>query len=87
MGRRVLVTGAARSTGRRLVGALAEEPEVELVVAVDEQEPAEPFPDKVERLVVDRMCLRGPTQLVQPDRQVAGLGKREPTRRRPPCLP
>jgi UDP-glucose 4-epimerase len=57
MGRRVLVTGAARSTGRRLVAALAEEPEVELVVAVDEQEPAEPFPDKVEHLAVD---LRSP---------------------------
>jgi UDP-glucose 4-epimerase len=57
MGRRVLVTGAARSTGRRLVGALAEEPEVELVVAVDEQPPAEPLPDKVEHLTAD---LRSP---------------------------
>ena len=44
MGRRVLVTGAARSTGRRLVGALVEQPEVELVVAVDEQEPAGAVP-------------------------------------------
>ena len=57
MGRRVLVTGAARTTGRRLVGALAEEPEVEQVVAVDELEPAEPFPAKVEHLAVD---LRSP---------------------------
>jgi UDP-glucose 4-epimerase len=57
MGRRVLVTGAARTTGRRLVGALAEEPEVERVVAVDDLEPLEPFPDKVEHLAVD---LRSP---------------------------
>ena len=57
MGRRVLVTGAARSTGRRLVAALAEEPEVEQVVAVDELEPEEPFPAKVEHLAVD---LRSP---------------------------
>jgi UDP-glucose 4-epimerase len=57
MGRRVLVTGAARSTGRRLVGALAEEPEVERVVAVDDLDPAEPFPAKVEHLAVD---LRSP---------------------------
>ena len=57
MGRRVLVTGAARSTGRRLVAALAEEPEVEQVVAVDELEPEEPFPAKVEHLGVD---LRSP---------------------------
>ena len=35
-----LVTGAARSTGRRLVGALAEEPEVERVVAVDDLQDA-----------------------------------------------
>jgi UDP-glucose 4-epimerase len=57
MGRCILVTGAARSTGRRLVAALAEEPEVEQVVAVDELEPAEPFPAKVEHLGVD---LRSP---------------------------
>jgi len=57
MGRRVLVTGAARSTGRRLVAALAEEPEVEQVVAVDDLEPEGPFPDKVEHLAVD---LRSP---------------------------
>ncbi|HJW62176.1 MAG TPA: NAD-dependent epimerase/dehydratase family protein, partial [Actinomycetes bacterium] len=57
MGRRVLVTGAARSTGRRLVAALAEEPEVERVVAVDDLEPEGPFPDKVEHLAVD---LRSP---------------------------
>jgi UDP-glucose 4-epimerase len=53
MGRCVLVTGAARTTGRRLVGALAEEPEVERVVAVDDQEPEQPFPAKVEPLAVD----------------------------------
>jgi UDP-glucose 4-epimerase len=57
MGRRVLVTGAARTTGRRLVGALAEAPEVERVVAVDDFEPQEPFPGKVEHLAVD---LRSP---------------------------
>jgi UDP-glucose 4-epimerase len=57
MGRRVLVTGAARTTGRRLVGALAEAPEVERVVAVDDFEPREPFPGKVEHLAVD---LRSP---------------------------
>ncbi|HEV3504195.1 MAG TPA: NAD-dependent epimerase/dehydratase family protein [Actinomycetes bacterium] len=57
MGRRVLVTGAARTSGRRLVGALAEEPEVERVVAVDDQDPEQPFPAKVEHLAVD---LRSP---------------------------
>jgi UDP-glucose 4-epimerase len=57
MGRCILVTGAARSTGRRLVGALAEEPGVERVVAVDDLEPEEPFPAKVEHLAVD---LRSP---------------------------
>ena len=67
VGRRVLVTGAARSTGRRLVGALVEQPEVELVVAVDEQEPAEePFPDKVERLAVDLQPGAGPGRPVWP---------------------
>jgi UDP-glucose 4-epimerase len=57
MGRCVLVTGAARSTGRRLVGALAGDPQVERVVAVDDLEPEEPFPAKVEHLAVD---LRSP---------------------------
>jgi UDP-glucose 4-epimerase len=56
-GRCILVTGAARSTGRRLVGALAGDPAVERVVAVDELEPDERFPDKVEHLAVD---LRSP---------------------------
>jgi UDP-glucose 4-epimerase len=56
-GRRILVTGAARSTGRRLVGALAEDPAVEQVVAVDELAPLEPFPAGVEHLAVD---LRSP---------------------------
>ena len=40
--RRILVTGAARSTGRRLVRALAADPAVDLVVAVDEAAPPEP---------------------------------------------
>jgi UDP-glucose 4-epimerase len=57
MGRRILVTGAARTTGRRLVGALAGDPEVERVIAVDELEPEEPFPAKVEHLAVE---LRSP---------------------------
>ena len=57
MARRILVTGAARSTGRRLVAALAEEPEVAAVVAVDHREPPAPFPAKVEFLDTD---LRSP---------------------------
>jgi UDP-glucose 4-epimerase len=57
MVRRILVTGAARSTGRRLVAALAEEPEVAAVVAVDHREPPAPFPAKVEFLDTD---LRSP---------------------------
>jgi UDP-glucose 4-epimerase len=57
MGRRILVTGAARSTGRRLVAALAEDPRVDAVVAVDDLEPVEPLPAKVEFLEVD---LRSP---------------------------
>jgi UDP-glucose 4-epimerase len=57
MGRCVLVTGAARTTGRRLVAALAEDSEVEHVVAVDDLEPEQPFPAKVEHLAVD---LRSP---------------------------
>jgi UDP-glucose 4-epimerase len=56
-GRCILVTGAARSTGRRLVGALAADPAVDLVVAVDDGEPAEPFPAGVEPL---RAQLRSP---------------------------
>jgi UDP-glucose 4-epimerase len=55
--RRILVTGAARSTGRRLVGALAADPAVDLVVAVDDAEPPEPFPGGVEPVHAD---LRGP---------------------------
>jgi UDP-glucose 4-epimerase len=57
MDRRILVTGAARSTGRRLVRALAGEPEVAAVVAVDDREPPEPYPAKVEFHPVD---LRSP---------------------------
>ena len=57
MARRILVTGAARSTGRRLVAALAEEPEVAAVVAVDHREPQAPFPAKVRFLGTD---LRSP---------------------------
>jgi UDP-glucose 4-epimerase len=59
-GGRVLVTGAARSTGRRLVGALADDPRVELVLAVDELEPAEPFPAKVEQVAAE---LRSPAAI------------------------
>ncbi|HEV8426183.1 MAG TPA: NAD-dependent epimerase/dehydratase family protein [Actinomycetes bacterium] len=57
MGRRILVTGAARSTGRRLVAALATDPEVDAVVAVDDLGPDQPFPPGVEQLRVD---LRSP---------------------------
>jgi UDP-glucose 4-epimerase len=57
MARRILVTGAARSTGRRLVAALAEEPEVAAVLAVDHLKPPEPFPVKVQFLDTD---LRSP---------------------------
>ena len=57
MDRRILVTGAARSTGRRLVSALAEEPEVAAVVAVDDRKPPEPLPAKVQFVGVD---LRSP---------------------------
>ncbi len=42
--RRVLVTGAARSTGRRLVAALAAEKGIAKVIGVDMDLPAEPFP-------------------------------------------
>jgi len=56
-GRRILVTGAARSTGRRLVTALARDPAVASVVAVDDARPPEPFGAKVEFLRVD---LRSP---------------------------
>jgi UDP-glucose 4-epimerase len=56
-GRRVLVTGAARSTGRRLVAALAGDPAVASVVAVDDASPSEPFGPEVEFLRVD---LRSP---------------------------
>jgi UDP-glucose 4-epimerase len=64
--RRILVTGASRSTGWHLVRALAEDPAVERIVAVDERPPVAPFaaepPDpqvaaKAERLAVD---LRSP---------------------------
>jgi UDP-glucose 4-epimerase len=55
--RRILVTGAARSTGRRLVGALAADPGVDLVVAVDQARPPEPFPAGVRSVQAD---LRSP---------------------------
>jgi UDP-glucose 4-epimerase len=42
--RRVLVTGAARSTGRRLVASLAAEPGIAQVIGVDVDLPAEPAP-------------------------------------------
>jgi nucleoside-diphosphate-sugar epimerase/1-acyl-sn-glycerol-3-phosphate acyltransferase len=46
--RRVLVTGASRSTGRRLVSALAADERVARVIAVDSTPPAEALPDEVE---------------------------------------
>jgi UDP-glucose 4-epimerase len=52
-GRRILVTGAARSTGRRVVAALAGEPSVDSVVAVDDAPAAEPTDAKVELLRVN----------------------------------
>jgi nucleoside-diphosphate-sugar epimerase/1-acyl-sn-glycerol-3-phosphate acyltransferase len=52
-GRRVLVTGASRSTGRRLVSALAADERVSRVIAVDATAPPEPLPDKVEVLQAD----------------------------------
>jgi UDP-glucose 4-epimerase len=51
--RRILVTGAARSTGRRVVAALAADPSVASVVAVDDAPAAEPFGAKVEFLQAD----------------------------------
>jgi UDP-glucose 4-epimerase len=51
--RRILVTGAARSTGRRVVAALAEDPTVASVVAVDDAPAFELFDAKVEVLQVD----------------------------------
>ena len=47
-GRRILVTGAARSTGRRLVAALAAKRRVARVLAVDDLPLPEGLPDKVE---------------------------------------
>jgi nucleoside-diphosphate-sugar epimerase/1-acyl-sn-glycerol-3-phosphate acyltransferase len=44
----ILVTGAARSTGRRLVAALAGNNRVARVIAVDDIPPLEGLPDKVE---------------------------------------
>ncbi len=44
----ILVTGAARSTGRRLVAALAESDRVARVLAVDNEPLPEGLPDKVE---------------------------------------
>ncbi len=44
----ILVTGAARSTGRRLVAALAESERVARVLAVDNEPLPEGLPDKVE---------------------------------------
>jgi UDP-glucose 4-epimerase len=51
--RRILVTGAARSTGRRVVAALAGDPSVASVVAVDDVLVAVPFDPKVEFLHAD----------------------------------
>jgi UDP-glucose 4-epimerase len=52
-GRRILVTGAARSTGRRVVAALADDPSVDSVVAVDDAPALELFDVKVELLQVN----------------------------------
>jgi nucleoside-diphosphate-sugar epimerase/1-acyl-sn-glycerol-3-phosphate acyltransferase len=52
-GRRVLVIGAARSTGRRLVSALAADERVARVIAVDSSAPSERLPDKVEVVWAD----------------------------------
>ncbi|HEY2959289.1 MAG TPA: NAD-dependent epimerase/dehydratase family protein [Actinomycetota bacterium] len=52
-GRRILVTGAARSTGRRVVAALADDPSVDSVVAVDDAPAFEPFDARVEPLRVN----------------------------------
>jgi UDP-glucose 4-epimerase len=52
-GHRILVTGAARSTGRRVVAALADDPSVDSVVAVDDAPAFELFDAKVEFLQVD----------------------------------
>jgi nucleoside-diphosphate-sugar epimerase/1-acyl-sn-glycerol-3-phosphate acyltransferase len=52
-GRRVLVIGASRSTGRRLVTALAADERVARVIAVDSTAPPERLPDKVEVLQAD----------------------------------
>ncbi len=49
----MLVTGASRSTGRRLVGALAADERVARVIAVDRIAPPEPMPDNVEFLQAD----------------------------------
>ncbi|HEX6674758.1 MAG TPA: NAD-dependent epimerase/dehydratase family protein [Actinomycetes bacterium] len=51
--RRILVTGAARSTGRRVAAALADDPSVASVVAVDDAPAFELFDEKVEVLQVN----------------------------------
>ncbi len=52
-GRRVLVIGVSRSTGRRLVSALAADERVARVIAVDSAPPPGRLPDKVEVLRAD----------------------------------
>ena len=52
-GRRILVTGAARSTGRRVLAALADDPSVDGVVAVDDAPALELSGAKVELLQVN----------------------------------
>jgi nucleoside-diphosphate-sugar epimerase/1-acyl-sn-glycerol-3-phosphate acyltransferase len=49
-GRRILVTGAGRSTGRRLVAALAADERVARVIAVDDLHPPEEPPEGVETI-------------------------------------
>jgi nucleoside-diphosphate-sugar epimerase/1-acyl-sn-glycerol-3-phosphate acyltransferase len=51
--RRILVTGASRSTGQRLVSALAADERVARVIAVDSTPPPEPLPDKVDHIQAD----------------------------------
>jgi nucleoside-diphosphate-sugar epimerase/1-acyl-sn-glycerol-3-phosphate acyltransferase len=51
--RRILVTGASRSTGQRLVSVLAADERVARVIAVDSDSPPEPLPDKVDFIQAD----------------------------------
>ena len=72
MGRRVLVTGAARTTGRRLVGALAEEPEVERVRVSIEEHAWRPIGNAPDAFTRDGSETR--TAAVAVGRDEAGVG-------------